>query len=60
MFLKLTTVYDRTVLLNSKMIIKITFDADPEHRTIIKLIDDTFFTVVEGFDAFKDINCCDS
>lgn len=60
MFLKLTTAYDRTVLLNSKMIISITFDADPEHRTIIKLIDDSVLTVIDGSDAFKDINCCDS
>lgn len=56
MFLKLRTVHDKTMLLNSKMITSVTFDADPEHRTIIRLIDDAVLTVIDGSEAFKDIN----
>lgn len=56
MFLKLRTVHDKTMLLNSKMITSVTFDSDPEHRTIIRLIDDAVLTVIDGSEAFKDIN----
>lgn len=60
MFLELTKSNDRKVLINSKMIISITFGADLVNGgALIKLIDDTSLTVDEGFDAFKDINCSD-